>query len=69
MDITDAALRHGGLLAGMILGAIRQAQAARAIKLAELGTELTGVSTVDLVRGAIPEQIRDTVDQRPERRW
>ncbi|MCW3817246.1 YbaB/EbfC family nucleoid-associated protein [Micromonospora sp. DR5-3] len=69
VDIADAALRHGGLLAGMILGAIREAQAARALKLAELGTELGGVPTVDLVREAIPEHVRDIVDQRPGRLW
>ncbi|MFJ8580226.1 YbaB/EbfC family nucleoid-associated protein [Micromonospora sp. NPDC093277] len=69
VDIADAALRHGGRLAGMILGAIREAQAARAVKLAELGAEFGGVSTVELVREAIPEHIRDTIDQRDERRW
>lgn len=69
VDITDAALRHGTLLAGMVLGAIRQAQAARALKLAELGAELSGVPTVDLVREAIPEHVRDSVDQRRDRRW
>lgn len=69
VEIADAALRHGRLLAGMIVGAIREAQAARALKLARLGTELTGVSTVDMVRDALPEHVRDTVDQRDGRRW
>ncbi|SBT47671.1 class I SAM-dependent methyltransferase [Micromonospora auratinigra] len=69
VDITDAALRHGTLLAGMVLGAIREAQAARALKLAELGTELGTGRTLDLVREAIPEHVRDTVDQRRATRW
>jgi hypothetical protein len=64
VDITDAALRHGNLLAGMVLGAIREAQAARALKLAELGAELGPAPVLDLVREAIPEHVRDTVDQR-----
>lgn len=68
VDITDAALRHGTLLAGMVLGAIREAQATRALKLAELGAELGTVPTLDLVREAIPEHIRDSVDQRRTRR-
>lgn len=66
VQIADAALRHGGRLATMILGAIREAQAARALKLAELGAELGWTGTLDLVRDAIPEHVRDTVDQRRE---
>lgn len=67
VDIPDAALRHGGRLAGLILTAIREAQADRALKLARLGAEL-GAPPVDLVRQWIPEHVRDTVEQRGDHR-
>lgn len=69
LDIPDAALRHGSYLATMVLTAIRQAQAARALKLAEVGAELTGTRVAEMVREAIPEQVRDDLQRRPDNRW
>lgn len=69
LDIPDTALRRGNYLATMILTAIRAAQAARALKLAELGADLAGAHVAELVREAIPDQVRDSMDRRPDRRW
>ncbi|MEV4759553.1 YbaB/EbfC family nucleoid-associated protein [Micromonospora sp. NPDC049559] len=68
LDIDDVALRRGRHLAEMILAAIREAQAARALRLAELGTSLTGGRVTELVREAVPEHVRDILDQRDGRR-
>ncbi|MFK3979035.1 hypothetical protein ACI2K4_01520 [Micromonospora sp. NPDC050397] len=68
LDIPDSALRRGRHLAEMILTAIRAAQAARALKLAELGSALGAGRTVEMVREAIPEHVRDAVEHRGERR-
>lgn len=68
LDIPDSALRRGRYLAEMILTAIRAAQAARALKLAGLGAGLDGGRTVEMVREAIPEQVRDAVEQHGEKR-
>lgn len=72
IDIPDEALRHGGYLAQMVLGAIREAQAARALKLADLGSELGGAFGVGgalaAVREAVPEHVRETLDARREER-
>jgi len=69
LDIPDSALRRGNYLATMVLTAIREAQAARALKLAGIGAELTGARVVEMVREAIPEQIRDGLERRPDNRW
>ncbi|MEV1318266.1 YbaB/EbfC family nucleoid-associated protein [Micromonospora arborensis] len=67
LDIPDTALRRGRYLAEMILTAIREAQAARALKLAELGSALGAGRTLEMVRQAIPEHVRDAVEQHRER--
>ena len=70
LDIPDDALCRGGHLAAMILTAIREAQAARALRIAESTAELSPAAAAVLakVREAMPSHVRETIEQRrPER--
>lgn len=64
LDVPDSALRHGSRLGEMILTALREAQAARALKMAELGTRLNGPRSAELVRESIPEETRENIAAR-----
>ncbi|MDP9793976.1 DNA-binding protein YbaB [Catenuloplanes nepalensis] len=64
LDIPDSALRRGSHLSEMIMVAIREAQADRALKVAELGQGINGAQTAERVRDVIPEHIRDRIAER-----
>lgn len=66
VDIPDDALRRGQYLAEMIRTAIREAQAARALRMAESGAEVSAGAAAVLakVRESVPEHVRDTIEQR-----
>ncbi|GAB7036550.1 MULTISPECIES: YbaB/EbfC family nucleoid-associated protein [Catenuloplanes] len=64
LDIPDSALRRGAHLAEMIMVAIREAQADRALRLTELGQGINGERTAERVRDAIPEHTRDRIAER-----
>ncbi|WP_307248581.1 YbaB/EbfC family nucleoid-associated protein [Catenuloplanes indicus] len=68
VDIPDAALRHGAHLAEMILTAIREAQADRALKMTALGESLGTGRVWALVDEAIPEHTRERIEEREDRR-
>lgn len=64
LEIPDAALRRGTHLAEMIMVAIREAQADRALKLVELGRGIDGAHTAEQVRDVIPAHTRDRIAER-----
>ncbi|MDR7275455.1 hypothetical protein [Catenuloplanes atrovinosus] len=67
LDIPDRALRRGAHLGEMIMVAIREAQADRALKLVELGEGLNGAGTAERVRAAIPAHTLDRIAERRRR--
>ncbi|MFI2271464.1 MULTISPECIES: YbaB/EbfC family nucleoid-associated protein [Catenuloplanes] len=68
VDIPDSALRHGAYLAEMILTAIREAQADRALKMTALGESLGTGRVRPMVEDAIPEHTRERIEEREDRR-
>ncbi|MFI5843260.1 YbaB/EbfC family nucleoid-associated protein [Catenuloplanes sp. NPDC051500] len=64
VDIPDAALRRGTHLAQMIMAAIREAQADRALKLTALGERLGTGRVRSMVEDAIPQHTRDRLEER-----
>ncbi|GAB7045676.1 hypothetical protein [Catenuloplanes indicus] len=64
LDIPDSALRRGAHLSEMIMVAIREAQADRALKLVDLGQGINGAHTAEQVRDVIPEHTRERIADR-----
>lgn len=70
IDIPDSALGHLAYLGRMVMQAITEAQAAHAVKMAEIAAKMgPPVDIMSIVKDAMPADVRDSLDRRDERRY
>ena len=69
IDIDDAAMRRLSQAGGMIVAAFKEAQAAHALKMAEIAAKMDSpLDIMSMVKDAIPAEVRDSLDRRDDRR-
>ncbi|HEY1177367.1 MAG TPA: YbaB/EbfC family nucleoid-associated protein [Phytomonospora sp.] len=70
IDIPDSALGRLSHLGHMVLEAIREAQAAHALKMADIAARMGSPLDIEsMVKDAIPADVRDSLERRDERRY
>ena len=70
IDIPESGLRRLTQLGGMIVAAFKEAQAAHALKMAEIATKMgPPLDIMSMVRDSIPGDVRDSLDRRDDRRY
>lgn len=70
IDIADSALRRLSQVGGMIVAAFKEAQAAHALKMAEIAAKMDSpLDIMSMVKNAIPADVRDSLDRRDDRRY
>lgn len=70
VEFDDSAMGRLSHLGRMIVSAVHQAQAAHALKMAELAARIDGsINVVSMVNESIPSDVRDSLSRRDQQRY